>query len=525
MREIYYGDNLEVLRKFLKDETVDLCYIDPPFNSKRNYNLIYNSIGEGVDKAQAGAFIDTWTWNGRTQAEFYEIINNETGRYTGQTITLIDSFEKILGHSSLFSYLVSMSTRLNEIWRVLKPTGSFYLHCDSTASHYLKLVLDSIFVSRGGDFQNEIVWCYQSRHFSKKHFGRKHDIIFRYTKSENNYTFNWEDVVRPLSENTIKKYKHVDEKGHYRLQGRGIKGSPIQSAKDVDPQWEITNPELVVRDYLEDKKGVPIEDYWNIDIINQVSKERLGYPTQKPEALLERIIKASSNEGDVVADFFCGCGTTVAVSEKLNRQYIGIDITFQSISLILKRLEDSYGKEIVASVKLNGIPKDVEGAKALSLKQDDRLRKEFEKWLVLTFTNNRGQVNYSKGADRGIDGRAFFLKGREHNKDVTGKAIIQVKSGHVKRFDIAALNHDRQRENADIAYFLTLEEPTKPMMEEAREAGVFHCQIMGRDYPAIQIITVKEILEQNKTMELPFHTHEVVQSAERVIKNNQGKLF
>ena len=281
---LYYGDNLEVLRRYISDNSVDLCYIDPPFNSKRNYNQIYNNVGE--DRAQAQAFIDTWTWDDYANQELLEIKTNYKGLFTSQSIDLIEGLTKVLGKGSLLAYLISMTLRITEIHRVLKPTGSFYLHCDPTASHYLKLIIDSIFCSRGGDFINEIIWCYKSRHFSKKHFGRKHDVILLYSKS-NKYTFNWEANLRSLSPVTIKKFKYKDNIGPYRLCGRGIKGSPIQSAKDIDPKWEISNPELVVRDYL--KEGVPIEDYWDIEIINQSAKERLGYPTQKPEALLERI--------------------------------------------------------------------------------------------------------------------------------------------------------------------------------------------------------------------------------------------
>jgi DNA modification methylase len=225
-----------------------------------------------------------------------------------------------------------MTIRLIEMRRILKPTGSIYLHCDPTASHYLKIVMDSIFGHK--NFRNKIVRCYKSRPQSKRYFGKKHDIILFYSKKDN-YYFDWQTVTRPLSETTIKKYRLSDDAGRkYRLEGRGITGSPIRSAKDVDPKWEETNPELVVRDYLDGKIGVALEDRWQIDIINQSSKERLGYPTQKPLALLEIIVKASSKENDVVFDPFCGCGTTIEAAIKNHRQWIGCDIAIHSIKLI-----------------------------------------------------------------------------------------------------------------------------------------------------------------------------------------------
>jgi site-specific DNA-methyltransferase (adenine-specific) len=222
--------------------------------------------------------------------------------------------------------------------RILKDTGSLYLHCDQTASHYLKILLDNVFGKK--NFRNEIVWCYKSRPQSKKYFGRKHDVILYYSKT-NNYNFNWQSVSRPLTNTTIKKYKLSDSDGRkYRLEGRGITGSPIRSAKDVDIKWEKMNPELVVRDYLDEKIGVASEDWWIINIINQAAKERTGYPTQKPLALLERIIKASSNEGDIVMDPFCGCATTCVAAQQLGRKWIGIDIEKQAVRLLVDRLSD-----------------------------------------------------------------------------------------------------------------------------------------------------------------------------------------
>jgi DNA methylase/Restriction endonuclease len=386
-----------------------------------------------------------------------------------------------LGKGSLLAYLVSITLRSVEIHRVLKPTGSFYLHCDPTSSHYLKLILDSIFCPLGGDYINEITWCYGSGGASKKHFSRKHDIIFFYSKS-NTYTFEVDDVREPYSSPEKVKHKIVNGKAYQRKHELG---------------------------------RIPF-DWWTIPILTNTAKERLGYPTQKPEALLERIIKASSNEDDIVLDAYCGCGTTVAVAQKLNRQWIGIDITYQSISLILKRLEDSYGSTAMNQFKLDGIPKDIESAEVLANRQDDRTRKEFEKWAILTYSNNRAIVNQKKGADRGIDGFAYFLEeGQGHRK-----IILQVKSGNVSSRDIRDLYGTITREDAVIGIFITLKKPTSEMRKEANSCGLYQHKAMGRTYPCIQIVTIKDILEDNKRLDIPLSL-EVLKSSEK--QSHKGK--
>lgn len=306
--QLILGDNLEVLRT-LPSESVDLIYNDPPFFSGRNYNVIWG------DSNEVRSFHDIW-------------------------------------EGGIDSYLIWLNARLWEMRRVLKKTGSIYIHCDWHASHYIKTEMDKIFGYE--NFRSNIVWCYKTREFSKRYWNKKHDDILFYSKTED-YVFNWneEGVLEPYSEVTVKKYKNKDDKGLYRLVGRGIKGSPIKSAKDVDPEWEKTHPELVVRDYLRD--GYAPSDYFIMDIINQASKERIGYPTQKPEFLLEKIIKASSNEGDVVADFFGGGGTTFAVAMKNKRRFIGCDSSRVAISVTLDRLvkigEEMSGVESNISAK------------------------------------------------------------------------------------------------------------------------------------------------------------------------------
>ena len=464
MKTLYYGDNLEILRNKIPDNSIDLCYIDPPFNSKRSYFQIYNNIGGSKDKAQAQAFVDTWTWDDRAIEGFTEITTNLNGRFTGQAIELIKGLELVLGTGDLLAYLIHMTLRVTEIFRVLKPTGSFYLHCDPTASHYLKLVLDAVFVSQGGDFLNEIIWHYQTGGASKKHFARKHDVIFFYTKS-NKYKFYPDRIRTPRTEKSLKRAQN-----------------PIGARISATDTTKLPN------------------DVFLIQALNPMANERMGYPTQKPEELLERIINASSNPGDVVLDAYCGCGTTVAVANRLDRQWIGIDITYHSIGLILKRLADANGGQLPADIIVDGIPQDVESARALANRDDDRVRKEFEKWAVMTYTNNRGVINEKKGADKGIDGIVYFASG--HNK--TERMVIQVKSGGANRGTIATLKGDMQRERAELALLITMDEPTKPMLQEAKSVGVYEHTLMGRNYDRIRIVTVREIIEQDIRIDLPL---------------------
>jgi DNA modification methylase len=488
VNSLYYGDNLEVLRKKIRDESVDLCYIDPPFNSKRNYNQIYNRVGN-EDRAQAQAFTDTWIWDKWADAGYTEILANERGRFQPKLVALLKGLHSVLGEDSMLAYLVSMSLRVTEIHRSLRPTGSFFLHCDPTAAHYLKLLLDAIFLSQGGDFRNEIVWCYTGPGSpGMRQFMRKHDTIFWYSKGES-WTFNADAVRVPHSEKTKANYKE------------GLIGSGFAGA-----------------DHVIHAKGKVPEDWWQIAIAPR-GKEYMGYPTQKPEALLQRIIKAASNEGDLVLDAYCGCGTTIAVAQQLGRRWIGMDITYQSIALVLRRLE-GLGPNVLPAVTTDGIPQDMESARALAHKQDDRLRKEFEKWAVLTYTNNRAVINEKKGADAGIDARAFFQTAAKDN----AKIIFQVKSGGVKRGDIATLRGDMEREKAALAVLITLESPSAPMIREAKAAGQYKHELMGRSYDRIAIVTVREIVEQHKRLEIPMSL-EVLAAAQRAADSEQIDLL
>jgi site-specific DNA-methyltransferase (adenine-specific) len=461
--KIYYGDNLDVLRRYIKDETVDLCYIDPPFNSKRNYNQIYNNIGK-EDAAQSQAFVDTWTWDDNANQGLAEIKTNYNGVFTEQSIDLICGLEKVLKKGALFAYLVSMTLRIAEIHRVLKPTGSFYFHCDPTASHYLKLVLDSIFCTQGVDYLNEIIWHYRRWTGKAKKFQGLHDVIFYYSKGKE-HTFNV--MYTDYTEKSLKRKEHH----HTR----------------------IKNGETYVTSV--DENGVRENDVWQIQSLNSQAKERMGYPTQKPEALLERIIKASSNEGDVILDAYCGCGTTVAVAQKLNRQWIGIDITYQSISLILKRLEEQ-SKDALENVTISGVPKDFESAVALANKSDDKTRKEFEKWMVLTYSKNQAMINEKKGGDGGIDGIAYIPHSHENKEIEFKKVIFSVKSNAKLTPAVTReLFGTVEREGAAIGILLTLY-PMPNLVKDSKQYGLYHNEYVreNKDFPKIQVVCVDDIL-------------------------------
>jgi DNA modification methylase len=536
--QLFYGDNLEVLRKHIRDESVDLCYIDPPFNSKRNYNQIYNNVGK-EDQAQAQAFMDTWTWDDHANQGLAEIQDNYLGHFTGQSIDLISGLSKVLGKGSLLAYLVGMTLRIVEIHRVLKPTGSFYLHCDSSASHYLKIILDAIFCSQGGDFLSEIVWKRTSARSDSHKWNNIHDTILFYSKS-NKFTWNRQYTDYDKSY-TDKFYRHIEEGTGRRFRISDLTAAGTRNGqsgkpwKGIDPaskgnHWKYTIERLDELDkegrihypkkkggvpgykrYLDEMEGVAIQSIINdISPLSAQSAEKLGYPTQKPESLLERIIKASSNEGDIILDAYCGCGTTIAVAEKLNRSWIGVDITYQSISLILKRLEDSFGKNSIENIQLNGIPKDRESAVALANKADDRTRKEFEKWAVLTYSNNRAVINAKKGADKGIDAVAYF----QGEKDNTEKIIFQVKSGKVKSGDIRDLQGTMTLQQAAIGIFITLQPATKDMIQTAKMAGIYQSPFMSQLVDKIQIVTVQEILEEKKRIDIRL-MFEVLKSAEK----------
>lgn len=527
--KIYYGDNLDILRNYIASDSIDLCYIDPPFNSDRIYNQIYNNVGD-EDKALEQAFVDIWTWDDKAIQGFHEIQTGNNKNLTPQSIDLITGLAPVLGKSDLLAYLISMTLRIAEIYRVLKKTGSFYLHCDPTASHYLKLVLDALFYPKKGQYIAEITWERTSAHSDAKCYANTADIIFVYSKSKK-ITFNQQ--FKNYSEEYIKKYyKHKDEKGRFLdrdLTAAGLSGGgyeyewnnvkriwrcPISTMERYEKEnrlYYTRNGTPRLKQYLDEMRGVPITTIWtDIPPINSQAKERLGYDTQKPEKLLERIIKTSSNEGDIILDAFCGCGTSIAVAQKLNRQWIGIDITYRSIALILKRLQDNFGYDftqnlidketqqiIPASVEINGVPKDFDSAKALAEKIDDRTRKEFEKWIILTYTKNRAIVNEGKGGDKGIDGMAYIPDRNEKNQLEHKKVYFSVKSSKTLTPSMLnELNGVIDRDKAACGIFLTLYSAPN-LVKASKEFGFYQNRLVNKDYPKIQVVSVDDIFKGN----------------------------
>jgi len=461
---LYYGDNLDVLRLHIKDESVDLIYLDPPFKSNQDYNVLFAEQNGTRAAAQIKAFKDTWRWDRVAERAYYEVY--QAG---GRVAEMMEAFRKFLGDNDMMAYLAMMAPRLVELRRILKPSGSIYLHCDPTASHYLKLLMDAVFGPV--HFRNEIAWCYETGGRAKAHFPRKHDIIFWYTKT-NDYLFNYNEVSLPRDFSTMHEVVLKDEKG--RIYQRNIK-----NGKEY-------------RYYLH--KGVLPNDWWSdVQALNPAAKERLGYPTQKPETLLERIIKASSNEGDVVLDPFCGCGTAIAVAQKLQRKWIGIDITHLAITLIKNRLKDSCNIEAKRDYEVVGEPVDLSGA--LHLAHEDRL--QFQ-WWALGLVGAR-PVEKKKGADKGIDGRRNFIDGKRRDEKYM---IFSVKSGHTGVKDMRDLGWVVEREKAAIGVLITLEEPTRDMRKEAAGGEFYHSDYQNTKHSRLQIITIEELLA-GKKLDLP----------------------
>jgi len=512
MNTLYYGDNLDILRRYIKDETVDLVYLDPPFKSNQDYNVLFAEQNGTRSAAQIKAFEDTWHWDDESARAYQEVV--ETG--PEQVSKVMQAFRTFLDRNDMLAYLSMMAPRLVELRRALKPTGSIYLHCDPTASHYLKLLLDAIF--NPWNFRNEAVWKRSDAHSDArqgaKHFGRIHDVILFYSKSDTP-TFN--SLYTRLPRTTIEKwYRNVEEqtgrhfnKADVTGPGGAAKGNPHYEWHGVTRYWRYSSERMqkleaqgrlvysksgmvYEKRYLDESKGVSIQDWWDdISMLRGISAsgERLGYPTQKPEALLERIIGASSNEGDVVLDPFCGCGTAVAVAQKLKRQWIGIDITHLAITLIRHRLKDTFGNE--AQYQVVGEPVSLPDAEALA-KQDPY---QFQ-WWALGLVGAR-PVEQKKGGDKGIDGRLYF-----HDEPRTTKQIIfSVKAGALHANYVRDLRGVVEREKAPIGVLISLDQPTKAMRSEAASAG-FYKAPWGKDYARLQLLTIADLLS-GKTVDFP----------------------
>ena len=536
---LYFGDNLDILRQHITAESVDLIYLDPPFNSNATYNVLFRERSGEESAAQITAFDDTWRWNIESELAYQDVITQQAGKI-GDLLAALRSF---LGQNDMMAYLTMMAQRMVELHRVLKPTGSIYLHCDPTASHYLKLLMDAVFGL--ANFRNEIVWKRTSAHSDvvqgARHMGRIHDVLLMYSKGT---MPKWNTVYVPYEQEYIETaYRYEDE------DGRRYQTQPLHAAKpggDTLYEWKgklpppgrywayskgnmerldaegriaysrTGTPRYKI--YLDEKEGRPLQDMWaDISPVHVQPKERLGFPTQKPEALLERIISASSNEGDVVLDPFCGCGTAVTASERLNRRWIGIDITHLAITLIRHRLHDAFGEDL-RPYEVVGEPKDLLSAESLALHD----RYQFE-WWALGLVDARPARDRKKGADAGIDG---FINFFDDNSGKPKRIVVQVKSGNVQRNQIATLKSDMEREKADLALFITLKEPTRPMKDEAIGAGFYIPEAFpDHNFPKVQILTIDELLAGSRP-EYPRYAPEATfqRAPRRRNQARQGRL-
>ena len=517
---LYYGDNLLVLRDF-PSECVDLIYLDPPFNSNRNYNVLFKESAGVEAEAQIQAFEDTWHWGieGTTTWDTYNQIvqkQDEVGR-------MLQAFVQALGHNDVTAYLTMMAPRLVELRRVLKPTGSIYLHCDPTASHYLKVVMDSVFGATNS--RTDIVWRRtNAKGLAFKGFPRDHDTLLYYTK-EAKFTWNRpfvaydpayvEKFYRFVEEGTGRRYRLSDLtnpnrdrpnltyewKGHVRV-WRWTKQRMEEAEQHGIIQYSSTGLAAQKR-YLDEMQGQPVDSIWDdIEPVQAHSKERLGYATQKPEALLERVISASSNEGDVILDPFCGCGTAVVAAHRLGRKWIGIDITYLAVDLMQNRLKTTFPGDFKKGVQIDGEPADE--AAALALAEKDKYQFQFWSVAKLGGTSRGGQNK--KGADQGVDGVIGFP---EVDPEKSGKAahdfkqvIISVKGGNTGPSHVRDLIGTVKNESAAIGVLVTIKEPTRGMIDAAASAGVCQSNFTKKSYPKIQIITAGDIVH-GKMVEMP----------------------
>lgn len=521
---LYYGDNLEILRDYIEDESVDLVYLDPPFNSQQQYNVLFKERDGSLPEAQIKAFEDFWRWDAGVKAEYERLVGPRAQRdgIPHQVTVFLEAMRRVLGSTDMMAYLVMMAPRLVELHRGLRQTGSLYLHCDPTASHYLKLLMDSVFGP--GRLLNEIIWKRTTAHSKAQRYAPVHDVILFYAKSDE---FTWNSPRTEYAQEYLDKYYKFDD-GDGRLYWRadltaaGVRsGSSGKPWRGIDPtamgrHWAIdrsarsivgdldtlealdaldaagriywpprgTKPQY--KRYREDLKGKPVTDVWDdIDRINPVGSERLGYPTQKPVALLERIISASSNEGDTILDPFCGCGTSIDAAEKLGRRWVGIDITHLAISIIRRRLAAGAPN---AQYETIGEPVDLESARALA----ETKPFDFQWWAIDCIgahpagpaTQQGRRKKGRKGMDRGVDGLIRFV-----DEDRSRFVLVSVKSGKVSSKDVRELIGAMDTHRHELGVFLCLRTPTKEMRAAAAAAGKWH------GYDRVQIITVKDIFK------------------------------
>ena len=539
MNRLLFGDNLGWLRdtREFPDASVDLEYLDPPFNSNADYNVLFREASGQASQAQFHAFTDTWTW-----ADAAELYNRFIDSCPNVAVTeMMEAFHSFLKNSPMMAYLAMMAPRLVELHRILKPTGSLYLHCDPTASHYLKLLLDAIFGAE--NFRNEIIWKRTTaKSLAFRSLPCNHDTLLLYSKSED---FIWNRPFKPydlnnLDEKTAQKYASTDPDG--RLYTLGDLNNPNPDRPNLTYEflghrkvWRWTKERMEaaykagivvqprpgavprLKRYLDEQEGKPIDDVWtDIPPINSQAQERLGYPTQKPTALLERVLEASTNPGDVVLDPFGGCGTAAHAAQKTGRQWIAIDVTYLAINLIKRRLHDAFGEELQFEEK--GQPTDFTSAQRLAVMD----KFQFQHWALSLIGARPLREGDGKGADRGVDGLLYFYD----SKDERRKLIVQVKGGGVKRNDVATLLGDVNNQKAAGGILLTLEKPTKPMRDEAADAGRYQSELWhDKDYPKIQILTIEGLLDHTERVDAPPQANPFAKAQREPTPQKQADLI
>jgi site-specific DNA-methyltransferase (adenine-specific) len=495
---LYYGDNLAVLRDHVPDESVDLIYLDPPFNSNSGYNVLFRSAsGAGAD-ASIEAFDDTWTWGQASREAMLDIAGGTNRRLA----VMVDAMHRAIGENPLMAYLAMMAVRLVELHRVLKPTGSLYLHCDSTASHYLKLMLDAVFGAH--NFLNEITWKRTTAHSDGTRYGRNTDIVLFFRKAEPHV---WHHQFTGYDEDYAARFRQVDADGRRwmddNLTAKGLSGGgytyaykgvtslwrmPLATMERLDAEGRLhftRTGGIRLKRYLDEAKGLPVQALWtDIPPLNSQAQERLGYPTQKPRALLERIIAASSNPGDLVLDPFCGCGTAVDAAQKLGRHWIGIDVTHLAIGMIEDRMRQGYPDVGFETI---GVPRDLASAERLA-HDDPHQFQQWVAWQVGGFPRDK------KGGDKGVDGwfnYEWVDPDRGGRRIETG--VISVKAGdNVNPNMVRDLGRVMERDGHRFGLFVMKGMPTKGMRDEAASHPLVETP-WGR-FPALQIVTLAELM-------------------------------
>ncbi|QFP95215.1 DNA methylase [Streptomyces phage Dwayne] len=539
LNRLYYGDNLDVLRQNIADQSVDLVYLDPPFNSNRAYSVLFKEKSGGDSQAQMEAFDDTWTWTHESEQLYMELMQSNST--PNRVRDALEAMRRLLGDNDVLAYLVMMTARLLELHRVLKPTGSLFLHCDPTASHYLKILLDAIFGAE--QFRNEIIWKRATTvkgNFGQgqKALGTNTDTILFYAKSK---TAKFFQIFTEYSNEYITKtYRHIEpETGRrYRLismigPGGAAKGNPQYEVMGVTRYWRYSRETMdkLIADgmvvqtkpgnvpsrklYLDEGKGVAIQTNWtDIPNLQAAHAESLGYPTQKPIALLERLISLTTEPGDVVLDPFCGCGTTVDAAQKLGRRWIGIDVTTLAVDLIDARLRHTYGETIRETYEILGIPRDISGAQALFRRSPF----EFERWCVMMLD---GQPNEKQVGDRGIDGVIRFPIDGKGGSD---RVLVSVKGGATNPGHVRDLVGTVESQRAAMGVFVCMNEATKGMVEAANHSGVYSHPANGQRYPKVQIMTVRDLID-GKRPKMPTALLPYFQAQRRYGEEQTEKLF